>query len=199
MLIIFYEEGIPTIESIVIWALIILVFCLDLPVVWWMFKSKKKMRRFTLIPIFLIFVVPFLNQPKIPDNILLDVAGIILMFLGFFIMLMGGYEFYKRGIIPALSKKETNKIDSDEAAHELVITGIYRVFRHPQYVGLFIFFIGYSLVLKAFFSLCFRPLILVWFGVIAYIEERYDLELMFGKKYQIYKKRVGMFFPKFSD
>ena len=65
--------------------------------------------------------------------------------------------------------------------------------------GLFTFFLGYSLVLEAFFSLCFSPLILVWFGVIAYIEERYDLELMFGKEYRRYKKRVGMFFPKFSD
>jgi len=157
------------------------------------------MRRFSLVPIFLIFVIPFLNQPKIPDNILLDIVGMMLMFLGFFIMMMGGYEFYKRGIIPALSRKETSEIESIEASHELITTGIYRMFRHPQYLGLYTFFIGYSLLFKAVFSLCISPLILVWFGVIAYIEERYDLELTFGDKYRKYKERVGMFFPKFSN
>ena len=162
-----------------------------------MFKSKKKMRRFTLLPIFLIFVIPFLNQPKIPDDILLDSTGVILIALGFFIIIMGGYEFYKRGVIPALSKKETSEIETTEHIHELVTTGIYRIFRHPQYVGLFILFNGYFLVLKAFFALCFSPLILAWFGIIAYIEEIYDLELIFGTKYRKYKKRVGMFFPKF--
>jgi len=43
-------------ELTVIWIFVILVFCLDLLFVWWMFKSKKKMRRFSLIPIFLIFM-----------------------------------------------------------------------------------------------------------------------------------------------
>ena len=183
----------------IIWILIILLFCLDLLLVWWMFKSEKKMRRFSLVPIFLIFFIPFLNQPKIPDIILLDVVGIMLIFLGFLIMILGGYEFYKRGIISALSKKETNTIDSDKAAHDLVTTGIYRFFRHPQYVGLFTFSTGYFLFLEAFFSLCISPLIFVWFAVIAYIEERYDLELIFGEKYQRYKKRTGMMFPKFSS
>ena len=111
--------------------------------------------------------------------------------------MMGGYEFYRKGIISALSKKETNKIESDEAVHKLVTKGIYRIFRHPQYVGLFTFFVGYSLFLGAFCSLCITPLILVWFGIVAYVEERYDLELMFGEEYQKYKKEVGMFFPKF--
>ena len=187
------------VELISIWVFIILVFCLDLLLVLWMFKHKKKMRRFSLVPIFLIFVIPFLEQPKIPDNILLDIIGIILLFFGLFTMTMGGYEFYKKGIIPALSKKETNKIESDELIHQLVTTGIYGIFRHPQYVGLFTFFIGYSLFLGGFFTLCITPLILVWFGVVAYIEERYDLELIFGDKYRRYKKRVGMFFPKFSN
>ena len=118
------------------------------------------------------------------------------MIFGFLIMLLGGFEFYKRGIIPALSKKETNKIKSDQATHILVATGIYKFIRHPQYVGLFIFFIGYSMLFNALFSVLFSPVILTWFGFVAYIEERYDLELMFGEEYKKYKKRVGMFFPK---
>ena len=156
------------------------------------------MRRFTIAPIFLVFIIPFFNQPKIPDNVLLKTTGAILATLGFAIMMMGGYEFYRRGIIRALSKKESSKIKPEEVSHELMTTGIYKVFRHPQYVGLFTFFIGYFLTLNAFYSLCLTPLLLVWFMVIAYIEERYKLEDTFGDEYRRYKKKVGMFLPKFS-
>ena len=155
------------------------------------------MRRFILAPIFLVFVIPFFNQPTIPDSVLLETVGTTLVILGVAIMLMGGYEFYRRGIIPALSKKESSKIKPEEVSHELVTTGIYKVSRHPQYLGLFTFFIGYFLVLNAFYSLCLTPLILVWFVVIAYVEERWDMEIMFGDEYRKYKKKVGMFFPKF--
>jgi protein-S-isoprenylcysteine O-methyltransferase Ste14 len=185
-------------ELIVIWIFIVLVLCLDVPLVWWMYKSRKKMRRFTLAPIFLVFAIPFFNQPKIPDSVLLETVGTTLATLGFVVMMMGGYEFYRRGIIPALSKKESSKIEPEEVSHELVTTGIYKMSRHPQYVGLLTFFIGYFLVLNAFYSLCLTPLILAWFVVIAYVEERYDLEVIFGDEYRKYKKKVGMFFPKFS-
>ena len=127
---------------IVIWILVVLVLCLDLPFVWWMFRTKRKLRRFSLVPIFLIFAIPFLSQPKIPNYMPLDIVGLIMIFLGFFIMMMGGYEFYRKGIISALSRKETSKVEPEEVIHELVTSGIYGVFRHPQYVGLITFFIG---------------------------------------------------------
>ena len=186
------------IEQSATWALTVLVICSDIPLVWWMYKSRRKMRRFTLVPVFLVFSFPFFNQPKIPDIILFKIIGILLATLGFAIMTLGGYEFYRRGIIPALSKKESSRNKPEEITHELVTTGIYRVFRHPQYVGLFTFLVGYFLLLSALFALYLTPLILTWFAAIAYIEERYDLEVMFRDEYQKYKKKVGMFFPRFS-
>lgn len=180
------------------WALIVLVLCTDIPLVWWMYKSRRKMRRFTLIPIFLVFVIPFFNQPKISDGFLLKTVGILFATLGFVIMTLGGYEFYRRGIISALSKKESSKYKPEDITHELVTTGIYRVFRHPQYVGLLTFLIGYFLLLSALYALYLIPLILTWFAAIAYFEERYDLEVMFGDEYQKYKKKAGMFFPRIS-
>ena len=183
-------------ELYVFWIFIILVLCLDLPLVWWMYKSRRKMRRFSLAPLFLVFVIPFVNQPRIPDSLLLRSVGSIVATLGFAIMVLGGYEFHRRGIIPALSKKESSRNQPEEVSHELVTTGIYKVFRHPQYVGLFTFFIGYFLVLKALYSLCLTPLILVWFVAVAYIEEKYDLEVVFEDEYGEYKKKVGMIFPK---
>ena len=99
--------------------MIIVVFCLDLPFVYCMFKSKKKMRRFSLIPIFLIFIIPIINQPKIIESNFLFLAGVILALFGFLIMVMGGYEFHKRGIISALSKKETQEIKTNKPIHKI--------------------------------------------------------------------------------
>jgi protein-S-isoprenylcysteine O-methyltransferase Ste14 len=84
--------------------------------------------------------------------------------------MLGAYEFFKRGIIPALTKKEMKNIDSNQADHKLVTTGIYRFIRHPQYIGLFTFSLGYFLFFNAFFSLCISPMILVWFETVANIE-----------------------------
>jgi len=187
------------IEQSLAWVLIVLVLCLDIYLVWWMYKSKRKMRRFALAPIFFVFIIPFFNQPKISDSFLLKTVGIMFAALGFVIMTLGGYEFYRRGIIPALSKKESSRHKPEEITHELVTTGIYRLFRHPQYVGLFTFLFGYFLLLSALYALCLTPLILTWFAAIAYFEERYDLEVMFGDEYRKYKKKAGMFFPKISS
>ena len=182
-------------ELVNAWLLSILTLCLDLPIVWWVYKSRRRMRRFALAPILLVFGLPFFNQPVIQDGVLVEAFGVVMVVLGFVIMMMGGYEFFRRGIIPALSKKESSKVKPEDVSHELVTTGIYRVVRHPQYVGLFTFFIGYFLLLDAFYSLCLTPLILAWFTTVAYIEEKYDLEVTFGEEYRKYKKKVGMFFP----
>jgi protein-S-isoprenylcysteine O-methyltransferase Ste14 len=130
------------------------------------------------------------------DDFILQRVGTALALIGFALMMLGGYEFYKRGIISALFKKESAQARPEEVAHELVTAGVYRVFRHPQYVGLFTFFVGYFLVVNALYSICLTPLLLAWFLVVAYVEERYDLVVMFGDEYRKYKKRVGMFFPK---
>ena len=185
------------IEQDLVWVLTIVILCFDIPLVWWMYKTRRKKRRFSLAPIFLAFAIPFFNQPEISESVHLKTVGIVLATLGFIIMTLGGYEFYRRGIIPALSKKESS-YKPEEITHELVTTGIYRVFRHPQYVGLFAFFVGYFLLLSALFALCLTSLILGWFAAIAHFEEKYDLEVMFGDEYRKYKKKAGMFFPKIN-
>ena len=99
------------IESVASWILVMIVFFIDLLIVWCMVKFKRKMRMFTFVPIFQIFIIPFLAQSRILDNILLDMIKVLLIFFGFLIMVLDGYEFYKKGIILALAKKELIKSD----------------------------------------------------------------------------------------
>ena len=181
----------------IVWLLALLLLCLDLLLIWWMYKSGKSMRRFALLPVFVVFILPFFNQPPILDSVLLQAIGIALATIGCGVMASGGYEFHKRGIISALSAKESSKKGS-EVRHELVTSGIYGVFRHPQYVGLLLFLVGYYLAFNAVYALSFAPLLVVWFLVVAFVEEKYDLELLFGEAYKKYKDKVGMFFPKIS-
>ena len=84
------------IALIAIWLFIILVLCFDLPVVCGMHKSRRKMRRFTLVPIFLVFIIPFFKQPIISEGILLKEIGTILAIIGFAIMILGDMKSIER-------------------------------------------------------------------------------------------------------
>ncbi|MFW9767269.1 MAG: methyltransferase family protein [Candidatus Thorarchaeota archaeon] len=73
--------------------------------------------------------------------------------------------------------------------------GIYNKIRHPQSLGEV--WVGHilALILNRTFLFLFA---FVWFPVFYYmvvVEER-DLVLRYGKAYEEYRERVGMFFPK---
>lgn len=95
-----------------------------------MFKSEKwrKVRRFSLTPILLIFITPFVDQPNIFGNALWQLSGTVFLLLGFAIMALGGNEFRKLGIISALARKESPKFQPEQILHKLVTTGVYKIF-----------------------------------------------------------------------
>ena len=98
-------------------------------------------------------------------------------------MIRGDKEFHKSGTKP------------DNIPTKLVTTGIYSVVRHPQYIGLNICFIGWSLVWSAIHCFYLIPIIIFLNWMQAFLEEKYMLKKYFGDKYAQYKKEVGMFIP----
>ncbi len=72
---------------------------------------------------------------------------------------------------------------------ELVSTGIYSKIRHPMYVGMILFHVGFPFIFKSFIAclstILWAAFILTW----KYFEEK-NLERQFGKKYIEYKKRT---------
>lgn len=181
-----------------IWIFLVVLFCFNMLLIWIMYKSKKwrKVRRYGTAPMLFMFITPFIDQPAIFENILGQLSGIIILLLGLTIWTLSSNEFRKRGIIRALIRKESSRFHPEQVSHLLVTTGVYRIFRHPQYVGQIIILIGYAVLFNALYSLYLTPLILSVFLVLAIVEEKYDLELIFGDEYKEYKKEVGLFLPK---
>ena len=77
----------------------------------------------------------------------------------------------------------------------LVIDGLYRFVRHPQYTGLFIALFGEGVVhWPTFFSVGLFPFIVVAYTLLARKEER-SMLAQFGEEYRVYQHHVPMFLP----
>ena len=79
-----------------------------------------------------------------------------------------------------------------------VTNGLYRIVRNPMHLGWALVLVGLA-VLRQSFSLL---VIMVPFFLVAHIiyiklVEEKELEKKFGQAYLDYKKRVGMFIPRF--
>lgn len=98
--------------------------------------------------------------------------GVALTAIGFGLF---GYSELKKGSV------------GDE--EELVTTGLYSKIRHPMYIGMILFHIGYPLIFKSFVALLS---VVVWAAFIFSwkVFEEKNLERRFGKKYTEYKKRT---------
>jgi protein-S-isoprenylcysteine O-methyltransferase len=107
----------------------------------------------------------------------MTIAGIILIILGNIIRYMGIREL-KRNFSPYLKRPD-----------EIITTGIYRIMRHPCYIGSIIFVAGVGLI-----SLYFALLIVC---VTFYIDRIFLEESIMPLEYSKYKERVGVFYPKF--
>jgi protein-S-isoprenylcysteine O-methyltransferase Ste14 len=78
--------------------------------------------------------------------------------------------------------------------HELIISGPYRVARHPIYTGLLIAFVGVA-VINGEWRAVLGVVVMVWaFWRKLRIEERLMLE-QFGSEYQAYRQRVAALIP----
>ncbi len=79
--------------------------------------------------------------------------------------------------------------------HELIETGLYKIIRHPGYLGQLIIFLGISVCLSNWLSILLM-IISVLSGYIFRInvEERFMIERM-GQKYFDYRKRTKKLIP----
>lgn len=77
----------------------------------------------------------------------------------------------------------------------LVTEGIYSVMRHPQYLGLMFFTLGWLIHWPTIIGAAMWPLLALLYYRLARIEDR-DLEERFGEEYRRYREAVPMFSPK---
>ena len=74
-----------------VWIFFVILLCLELFVIWRIFKSKKwrRVRRFGLIPLLFIFITPLFKQPIISEGFLDQIIGFIILLFGLIIMILG--------------------------------------------------------------------------------------------------------------
>ena len=89
--------------------------------------------------------------------------------------------------IPELSKKKY--------PGKLLTEGIYAKIRHPRYVEIFFFVLGYALFVNYLTAYVMVALSIPVVYLIVLLEER-ELRDRFGTEYDAYCKKVPRFFPR---
>ncbi|HUF81970.1 MAG TPA: isoprenylcysteine carboxylmethyltransferase family protein [Burkholderiales bacterium] len=80
--------------------------------------------------------------------------------------------------------------------HELKTTGIYRIVRHPQYLGLILVLVAFNIQWPTLLTLLMAPVLIVAYVRQARREDA-DLEARFGEAFARYAARVPAFLPHF--
>lgn len=125
----------------------------------------------------------FINKPQLTNNTFRLILGIVLSVVGFcFWMYVTRYMRIKGSFS---SKKE------------LCTAGPFKYIRHPMYVSVYIMLTGLGLLFFAWIwfvlMIVFIP---IWYGV-SKMEENH-MTGIWKEQYLDYKRKTGMFFPKFQ-
>jgi protein-S-isoprenylcysteine O-methyltransferase Ste14 len=78
---------------------------------------------------------------------------------------------------------------------ELLVSGVFRIVRHPIYTGALLFYLGAILITFSIASAAFWLMIILYYYLISRYEEKILTE-EFGEKYTRYRQRTGMLFPR---
>jgi len=125
------------------------------------------------------FLLPHFSYTSSPVLNVLPVLGAPLVLLGFALFALGFVQVYGAKV----------------RGRGLVTGGLYRVARHPQYLGLAIIGLGAFLVWARVLVLIAYLTMLFLYKLLAGWEETRCLE-KFGEAYRAYQRRTGMFLPR---
>ena len=81
---------------------------------------------------------------------------------------------------------------------EIINSGVFRIVRHPIYLGAILFYLGATLITMSIASAALWLFIIGFYIGISRYEEHILTEA-FGNDYLEYKKKTGMLFPKFRS
>jgi len=171
---------------------------------WISAKSRKLENKFVRVSIILIgmgflvgmvFVLPFVPQPRLANICLRFAVGMPLAILGMAFRMYPLIYFKRMKTRPGFVSPSKWVLTLHGPAY-FVTSGPYSIVRQPQYIGGIIFIIGWFLIWGGLYSFYILPVLIIFILFQALIEEKYIIEKEFGNEYKEYKKKVGMFFPK---
>ncbi len=107
--------------------------------------------------------------------LLVMLVSTALLFPGFILLALGWKQVYRgRG--------------------QLVTTGLYGKFRHPQYVGLILLVVAFLIMWPTILTILLAPFLIGRYILLAREEDR-ELEKTFGEDFRHYRERVPAFIP----
>jgi len=113
--------------------------------------------------------------------------------IGFYVV---GPVLICSGIVLAITTLARRKaIGGQDVKEGLIMSGPYRHFRHPIYVGMIWFYLGLALLMRNVDGLLVLPALLALIVVQSLIEEEWDMGARFREQYEAYKRRTRMFGP----
>jgi len=118
----------------------------------------------------------------------LELAGVIFSAFGALIILTAIFQIWRSGKgLPISHLPPRRFVDS----------GLYKIVRHPIYVGYNLLFVGISLILNLPWTAIFSGFLLLagWIAYAIYFEEP-ELLNRFGEIYRSYQKNVPLLFPQ---
>lgn len=146
--------------------------------------AVSKILILSLVIVALIFL-PMIDQPRIENAVILP-TGVFLVVLGVILNVFAARQltrikFHMRGL---------------GTPDRLITAGLFSTIRHPSSLGIVSIMIGWYLAWGARYCIYFvTPIIVVGIFVENKLEER-NLARVFGDEYRVYKKKVGMYFPR---
>jgi len=126
------------------------------------------------------FLNKWINLKILSDDFILNVIGWILIVSGVLIILWTIYFF----------TKEKEDVRLEKPTNKIIIKGPFRFSRNPIYLSFNLGYIGISFISNNLWLIIFLPIafIVLYYWVV--LREEEYLEKKFGKKYQLYKKKV---------
>ena len=90
----------------------------------------------------------------------------------------------------SLFKKKKTTVKPFEKPKELVISGPFRISRHPMYLGMMVILLGVAIIHGTIITFVFPVVFVILMEMLFIPFEEQNCEKIFGKKYLEYKKKV---------
>src|SRR5690625_4997099 len=140
---------------------------------------------FVLLQLALFFLFSFdIHAWRSYFPVVLFWVGVGSLVIGAFILIVGVVQL----------NVNLSFVPSPLAKFKLIVHGIYKYMRHPIYTGIFMGFLGFSIIADSGYKLLISVLLLLLFYFKSIYEEK-RLQLMFPE-YDEYRQKTGRFFPK---
>ncbi len=146
---------------------------------------------FVLAPLLEVRVLDFGMNESHLWAFLLDRAGLVPLASGVYLVMTVSMGLIALGL--ALVAVGWAQVFG--ARHELRTSGIYRVWRHPQYLGLILVIVALNIQWPTLLTLAMAPVLIVMYVRQARREDE-ELEARFGRAFAVYAARVPAFIPR---